>query len=311
MAKQPAPGGVGPRIATRRKVPIVGAAGAGAPAGGAGAPPAAPTGGGGTIPPKGKKMAKAKTKPAVGGAGKKPPKTPANAAPVFTTHPDQVVQVVEGSNTIFKVVVTGTPAPALQWEVFADVGTAWNRATGRCFVGETTNSLVVVGSPMSRNRDRYRCVATNVAGTATSNEGLLQVTARPPASPGGTGRTGSSGTRRRSRAWIPWAIIAFLAIVLYSFTNLRNVGPDGTRITTGTGGTTTSGTRTGPSGPVRVPPPVTPTSAPPTVYVEPPLQREDPPEVISRYGENACLAYAERIRIDNAYVWREGHCIPQ
>jgi hypothetical protein len=84
-------------------------------------------------------------------------------APVFTTQPQsQTVSV--GSNVNFSVAVTGSPAPTLQWR---RDGTDLAGATG------ATLSLTNVQTTHAGN---YTVVATNTAGTATSNAAVLTVT---------------------------------------------------------------------------------------------------------------------------------------
>ena len=89
--------------------------------------------------------------------------------PAFGTHPQSVNAPVYGPAS-FTVAATGVPAPTLQWQVSADSGVTWtdiSGATGLTYTVATVNS--------SDNGKRYRCVATNIAGSVQSNVAVLNV----------------------------------------------------------------------------------------------------------------------------------------
>ena len=90
-------------------------------------------------------------------------------APVITTQP--VGQSAGAGVTVqFTVAATGAPAPAYQWQVLRATGGTWgNTVDGAGYSGSQTATLSVLGSQMANNGDQYRCVASNVAGSATSN----------------------------------------------------------------------------------------------------------------------------------------------
>ena len=95
--------------------------------------------------------------------------TPAVAAPAITSHPADLATTV-GSAAMFSVTATGT-APAYQWQVSPD-GSTWTP-----IAGATAASLTVPTLALADSGKRYRVIASNAAGTATSNGALLTVTA--------------------------------------------------------------------------------------------------------------------------------------
>lgn len=100
---------------------------------------------------------------------------PAPVAPAFTTQPLNVT-VTEPATASFTVAATGTPAPALQWQSSTDGGTTWNNvSTGS---GATTVTHTTAATTTAMNGWRYRAVATNSAGSATSSPATLTVNAQ-------------------------------------------------------------------------------------------------------------------------------------
>jgi len=84
--------------------------------------------------------------------------------------------VVVGGTARFTASVTGAPTPAMQWQVSSNGGTSWtNLADGSPYSGATTTALTVTGVPAGFSGFRYRLVATNSAGSATSNAAALTV----------------------------------------------------------------------------------------------------------------------------------------
>jgi alpha-tubulin suppressor-like RCC1 family protein len=101
------------------------------------------------------------------------------ATPVFTTQPVGQSAGV-GVTVQFTVAATGAPAPAYQWQVLRATGGTWgNTVDGAGYSGSQTATLSVVGSQMANNGDQYRCVASNVAGSATSNPATHTVVEGP------------------------------------------------------------------------------------------------------------------------------------
>lgn len=90
--------------------------------------------------------------------------TAVNAAPAFTAHPASAT-VDFGGTATFTVAATGTPAPSLQW-----------RKGGVAIGGATTGTLTLDAVTLE-DAGTYDCVATNTAGSTTSNAATLTVTA--------------------------------------------------------------------------------------------------------------------------------------
>jgi len=96
-------------------------------------------------------------------------------AAAFTTQPaDQ--SVTAGSAAAFTVVATGTPTPTLQWQRSTDGGSTYANVGGA-----TGSSFNTGATTLSQNGERYRAVATNSAGSATSNSATLTVNPAPQA----------------------------------------------------------------------------------------------------------------------------------
>ncbi len=90
-------------------------------------------------------------------------------APAFTTQPVSV-SITKGQNTQFSVTVTGTPVPTLDWQVSVNNGVWFS-------FGTTTPIYAVNGATVGDSGRQYRVVATNSAGSATSNAATLTVSA--------------------------------------------------------------------------------------------------------------------------------------
>ncbi|MBK8858081.1 MAG: immunoglobulin domain-containing protein [Opitutaceae bacterium] len=102
----------------------------------------------------------------------------ANIAPSFSVHPSNQT-VTAGQNASFNVSASGTPAPTFQWEESTDDGNSWNNlAEGAAYNGVTSTTLTVTSTLVGQDGHRYRAVATNAAGSATSNVAILTV--NPP-----------------------------------------------------------------------------------------------------------------------------------
>ena len=84
--------------------------------------------------------------------------------PVFTSPTEDVSCVVESSEYMTLTVdVTGTPAPALQWQVSRDGGETWENIEGAT---EATYQAIL---PLSLHGAKFRCAATNKDGTTYSH----------------------------------------------------------------------------------------------------------------------------------------------
>lgn len=88
--------------------------------------------------------------------------------PAITTHPANQ-SVLVGQPASFSVNTTGTPILGFQWQ--------------RNMVnipGATSQTFGIASTALTDNGAKFRCIVTNAAGTATSNEATLTVTAPPP-----------------------------------------------------------------------------------------------------------------------------------
>lgn len=95
---------------------------------------------------------------------------PANAAPAVTTQPASA-SVTAGADATFTAAASGTPAPTVQWQSSTD-GTTWADVAGA-----TSATLTVPAVTVAQSLTKYRAVFTNAAGSATTNEVQLTVTA--------------------------------------------------------------------------------------------------------------------------------------
>lgn len=98
-----------------------------------------------------------------------------HSAPAFTTHPANA-SAVEGENAPFNVVVTGTPTPALQWQLSLDGGASWSNITG-----QTGPAFMALKVALGDHARQFRAVASNNRGSVTSNAATLGVLAATPA----------------------------------------------------------------------------------------------------------------------------------
>jgi len=102
----------------------------------------------------------------------------ADVAPVITAHPTSQT-VVPPAQATFTASATGSPAPTWQWQVSTNGGTTWgNLASAAPYSGVTTATLTV-NPATGLNGNQYRAVATNTAGTATTNSATLTVNEFP------------------------------------------------------------------------------------------------------------------------------------
>lgn len=95
--------------------------------------------------------------------------TAAPALPAFTTQPADA-GVLAPDPATFTVVATGTPTPTLQWQVSTDGGASFQDV-----VGATGSSYTTPATSAADDGARFRVIATNGVGPATSAVATLTV----------------------------------------------------------------------------------------------------------------------------------------
>ncbi|MCE9658547.1 MAG: immunoglobulin domain-containing protein [Burkholderiales bacterium] len=96
----------------------------------------------------------------------------ASLAPVFVTSPANAT-VVAPATASFTVVVSGTPAPTLQWQLSTDAGTTWSDVAGA-----TATTYTTPATTTAMSGHRYRALASNGVGpVVASGSALLTVNA--------------------------------------------------------------------------------------------------------------------------------------
>lgn len=93
------------------------------------------------------------------------PTPPAPVAPAITTQPASVA-VTAGQMATFSVTATGTAPLAYQW-----------KRDGASIAGATSSTYSIASTAVSDNGARYSVTVTNSAGSVTSNEAVLTVSA--------------------------------------------------------------------------------------------------------------------------------------
>ncbi len=96
--------------------------------------------------------------------------------PAVTSNPTNAIVVV-GKEATFTAAASGTPAPAVQWQVSTDSGSTWTNDTADA--GNTTDTLTVAGATLLESGNEYRAVFTNTAGSAPSTAATLTVDEKP------------------------------------------------------------------------------------------------------------------------------------
>ena len=89
--------------------------------------------------------------------------------PVIVSGPSDQTAMV-GASASFAVTISGTPAPAVQWQVSRDGG-----ATFQDIAGSTSGVLTLTGLLASDDGSRYRAVGTNSVGVVASSSAGLTV----------------------------------------------------------------------------------------------------------------------------------------
>jgi hypothetical protein len=92
--------------------------------------------------------------------------------PAITGHPAALVRC-EGQAASFTASASGSPTPAVQWQVSTNGGGSYTNVPG------ATSGTLSFSSAVAQSGNRYRAVFTNSAGSATSDPATLIVNAVP------------------------------------------------------------------------------------------------------------------------------------
>jgi hypothetical protein len=92
-----------------------------------------------------------------------------NTTPVVTTNPSDT-SVQSGMTASFTAAASGTPSPAVQWQVSTDGGTTFNDIPG------ATGTTYSFTAQTADSGKKYRAVFTNTCGSATTTAATLTVT---------------------------------------------------------------------------------------------------------------------------------------
>ena len=100
-----------------------------------------------------------------------------SVGPAITAHPaNQTICV--GGNTFFSI--TSATATSFQWQVSIDGGSSYsNLSNSGVYSGATIATLTITGATAVMNNYRYRCIASTLCGSSTSNAGILTVNTAP------------------------------------------------------------------------------------------------------------------------------------
>lgn len=112
-------------------------------------------------------------------------------APAITTQPASQSVSTPAAAT-FTAAASGVPTPTWQWQLSTD-----NAASFANITGATSASYTTPATTQADNGKRYRAVASNSAGSTTSQGAVLTVNAAPPSALAGIVRasaTGNGGT---------------------------------------------------------------------------------------------------------------------
>ena len=94
------------------------------------------------------------------------------AAPAVTANP-QNQNITAGQTATFTAAASGTPTPAVQWQVSTDGGASFSNITGNA--SATTTTLTLSGASSTLDGTRYQAVFTNASNLATTNPATLTV----------------------------------------------------------------------------------------------------------------------------------------
>jgi Fungalysin metallopeptidase (M36)/PA domain/Fungalysin/Thermolysin Propeptide Motif len=118
----------------------------------------------------------------------------AGTAPAITAQPANQT-VCAGTNTSFSI--TSNTATSFLWQISTDGGITWTTITnGGVYSGATTATLNITGATVALNNNRYRCIASTVCGSSTSNAGILTVNTAPAITSQPTSASACAGTNQ-------------------------------------------------------------------------------------------------------------------
>ena len=107
-----------------------------------------------------------------------PPTTPSAAAIAQNPEPQNQFP---GNPATFSVVARANPAATFSWQRSIDAGATWTSLNENSpYAGTNTADLTVFPLSAPMNGDRFRCVVTNSAGSATSTAATLTIAVPPP-----------------------------------------------------------------------------------------------------------------------------------
>lgn len=92
-----------------------------------------------------------------------------HSPPVITTQPSSTI-VQAGEGVSFESTATGFPTPTVHWEVSTDQGVSWS-----AIPGATSTQFSIAATTLTQNKNQYRAVFTNIAGTLASQAATLTV----------------------------------------------------------------------------------------------------------------------------------------
>ena len=91
-------------------------------------------------------------------------------------HPSSQARTA-GQNASFNVTGNGYPVPTFLWQVSTDGGITWSSLSdSSIYSGSATTTLTVTNATVSLSGEQFQCIASNSAGSATSNPATLTVT---------------------------------------------------------------------------------------------------------------------------------------
>jgi hypothetical protein len=103
-----------------------------------------------------------------GSATTNPATLTVNTAPTVTTQPTSQ-SVTDGHTATFSAAASGSPSPAVRWQVSTDAGKTFADIPG------ATSPVYSLTAILGENGNQYRAVFTNVAGSATTLAATLTV----------------------------------------------------------------------------------------------------------------------------------------